>query len=363
MSESQGSEYAPDRVSPPGETLEEVLEERGMSQAELAERTGLTRKTINEIIKGKNALTPGTALLLEHVLNIPAHFWNNREQAYRDFLARRSSETRLAEAIPWLKELPLTSMIRRGWIKKHKNQIEQVREALRFFGVARVEQWREIYTTPQAAFRRSRAFKSDPGALAAWMRAGELQAYSIRTADYNRIRFLEVLHEARDLTSLPPEKFMPRLQELCATAGVAVVFVPEIPKAHTSGVTWWLGNKKALIQLSFRYKSNDHLWFTFFHEAAHILKHGKKLVFLEATGKGVVGKEEEEANRYAANILIPPKEYHNFAGKRSYSKQEIRSFARSVNIAPGIVVGRLQHDGYLPFSHCNDLKKRYTWES
>ena len=89
------NQYNPDYVSPPGDTLLDVLEERGMSQAELAERTGRPRKTINEIINGKTAITPDTALQLERVLSIPAQFWSQREQNYQDFLARQRERSPL----------------------------------------------------------------------------------------------------------------------------------------------------------------------------------------------------------------------------------------------------------------------------
>ncbi|MEY2914970.1 MAG: hypothetical protein RLZZ184_4279 [Cyanobacteriota bacterium] len=92
--------YNPDYVSPPGDTLLEVLEHRGMTQAELAERTGRPKKTINEIIKGKAAITPETALQLERVFNIPASFWNNRERHYREFLAQKEEKKRLAKQVP-----------------------------------------------------------------------------------------------------------------------------------------------------------------------------------------------------------------------------------------------------------------------
>ena len=113
------------------------------------------------------------------------------------------------------------------------------------------------------------------------------------------------------------------------------------------------------IQLSLRYKTNDHLWFTFFHEAAHILLHGKKLIFLD-TGKNE-GNTEKEADNWAADFLIPPKKYQTFLEEGSLSKSSIAEFAGEVGIAPGIVVGRLQHDGLLKFSQCNDLKARFEW--
>jgi Zn-dependent peptidase ImmA (M78 family) len=116
---------------------------------------------------------------------------------------------------------------------------------------------------------------------------------------------------------------------------------------------------KALIQLSLRYKTEDQLWFTFFHEAAHIVLHRKRLIFLDISESE--GELEQEANRCAAEFLIPRTEYDEFATLSSHSQNRIRAFARSIGIAPGIVVGRLQHDGILPHSHCNDLKRRLEW--
>ena len=122
MSNPIQNQYAPDVVSPPGETLLEILEDRGMSQAELAERTGRPKKTINEIIKGKAALTPETAIQLERVLGTPASFWNNREQNYRDWLARQEERKALAEYIPWMKKFPLRAIIKLDWIAEHSDR-------------------------------------------------------------------------------------------------------------------------------------------------------------------------------------------------------------------------------------------------
>jgi HTH-type transcriptional regulator/antitoxin HigA len=123
--------------------------------------------------------------------------------------------------------------------------------------------------------------------------------------------------------------------------------------------TRWLSPSKALIQLSLRYKTDDHLWFSFFHEAGHILKHGKRDVFRKGTTFLMDETKEEEANTFAADFLIPRREYLNFTSKNTLSKVNIKKFASQIKISPGIVVGRLQHDKLLPMSHCNDLKVRF----
>ena len=79
-----------DTPIPPGEFLREHLEESGMSQAELARRLGRPRQAVNEIIRGKKAITAETALQLERVLSTPAHIWLGLEQEYRLVLARNA---------------------------------------------------------------------------------------------------------------------------------------------------------------------------------------------------------------------------------------------------------------------------------
>jgi Zn-dependent peptidase ImmA (M78 family) len=122
-----------------------------------------------------------------------------------------------------------------------------------------------------------------------------------------------------------------------------------------------------MIQLNLRYKTDDHLWFTFFHEAGHILKHDKRLTFIEELQPAATpwgrssGELEEEANKFATNFLIPSESYYRLTRKRTLSKEAILRFADEAGIAPGIVVGRLQHDGRLPYSHCNDLKRKFEW--
>lgn len=359
MANKVNNQYEPDLVSPPGETLLETIEALGMSQAQLAERTGRPRKTINEIIKGKAAITPETALQFERVLGVPASFWNKREYHYREFLAHEEERERLAKQTTWLDKLPVKAMVKLGWMPASGDPVTQLQHALNFFGVASPHEWKELWKGSQPAFRRSSAFESDPGAVAAWLRKGELDAQQIVCAPYDEARFKGVLTEVKALTVATPERFEPELGRLCASAGVAVVFVPELPQTRVCGATRWLTQAKALIQLSLRYKTDDHLWFTFFHEAGHILLHGKSKLFLEEENGG--DGEEEEANQFAANWLIPKLALRSFCEKEDRSLAAIQRFAREQGISAGIVVGRLQHERFLPRTHGNKLKVRFQW--
>ncbi len=358
------NEYRPDVVSPPGETLLETIGTIGMSQTELAKRTGRPLKTINEIIQGKAAITAETALQLEQVLRIPASFWLKREQQYREALARQSEERRLTGWIEWLKEFPVREMIRRGWISSCANRQQQVSELLKFFGVASPELWRDFWKQKSIAYRKSATLESNFGAITAWLRRGEIKAQGIETQIYDVDTFRDALKHIRSLTVKPLELFKDELVQICAEAGVAVVFVQELPNTRICGATQWLTPTKALMQLSLRYKTDDQLWFTFFHEAGHILFHGKRQLFLDSEiGQQDDENVEKQANVFAANILVDPADWRQLIAGKSYRKKvAIQAFAQKVGIAPGIIVGRLQHEKRLPFAHCNDLKRRLDWK-
>ncbi len=335
MTNTIENRYAPDFISPPGETLAEILEERNMSQSELAQRIGRPKKTINEIIKGKAEITIDTALQIELVLGTPASFWIERERLYREYLARKNENQRLKGYLGWLKQIPYRQMTKLGWLKFYEDKIEQLRESLNFFAVVSPEQWEEIWEKNLSIdFRKSQGFESDRGAITAWLRQGEIEALKINCADYNELKFRDALRQIRSLTIKSIEVFQPQMIELCAAAGVALAFVPELPKTMVHGATRWLDSHRALIQLSDRYKTNDHFWFSFFHEAGHILLHGKRTLFLEGQDKDIRDKiKEKEADVFAANFLIAPRDWQRFIANNSLNRQAINQFAEQLGIA------------------------------
>jgi HTH-type transcriptional regulator / antitoxin HigA len=351
--------YQPDYAVPPGATLKETLDVKGLSQADLALRTGLAEKTISQIVNGIAPITYETAERFELALGVPARFWNARERSYRESLVRIEEMKRLESDVHWLKDIPLSDLIARGYVQQDEDERSLVRQVLRFFGVSSVEAWHNTWGSPAAQYRGSAIQKKHPGHVAAWLRMGELQAENIKTEPFDAGRFKSVLAEARTLTRVPLNEAIPRLTELCAAAGIAVVLTKEIRNAGVSGAVRWLTKDKALIQLSLKYKTHDQLWFTLFHEAAHVLLHGKKQVFIEY-GITNATDEEQEANAYAGAILVPVEYQHRLPYLKT--RAQIISFADSIKITPGIVLGRLQHDGLLFPSAYNDLKTKVDWD-
>src|SRR6266436_4063206 len=183
------NQYTPETVTAPGETLAELLEDRGMSQVELAERMGRPKKTISELINGKCEMTPETALQLERVLGTPASFWNNLERNYRDCLARSEERERLEKHSDWPNLFPMAEMVKRRWIDSAAKGADRVRTLLSFFGVSSIDQWSTRYKNEVAAFRLSEKFRPNMYALTAWLREGERRAQRVECKPFDEEEF------------------------------------------------------------------------------------------------------------------------------------------------------------------------------
>ena len=361
MSSTAVTKVWSDLPIPPGEVLAEEIEALGINQTHLAAALGRPVQVVNEIIRGKKAITEETALELERVLGIGAHVWAGLESSYRMTLARNREREQLEASQDWLREFPVNEMAKRGWIAKVRDQPEQVRELLSYFGVANVAAYGKMTPVGSGVFRFTDKAKVSEGALAAWLRRGETEAKMKETARFDAGLLFQAAQEARTLTSSVPDVFAPRLERLFSDAGVAFVIVPELPKTGANGVARRLNSEKALIQLNLRYKWADIFWFTLFHEVAHLLKHKHKRIIVDGKNFSQDPLIEEEADRWAADFLIPPDAWQEFASGGSFTRSNVVAFAEAIGVASGIVVGRLHKETRLPYAALADLKPRFRW--
>lgn len=346
------NQYHPQIAFHPGETLVEKLEELGMGPKEFAIRTGKPEKTVIAILKGNSSITPEMAVQFEHVLKIPAHFWLNMQRNYDEFLAREERQELLAESTEWAKLFPIADMVKKGWLPAKKTIEEKTSELLAFFSISNHKAWEDYYFNQQlkVAFRISLAHTKEPYAISAWLRKGELQATELPTKIYDEKKFKKALPEIKKIMAKHPENLFKQLQTLCLEAGVKVVHTPCIKKAPINGSTRWL-NDTPLIQLTGRYKRNDSFWFTFFHEAGHILLHGKKDVFLENIDYSEKDKQKEkEADNFAIKWTLSREEQNEVLQHFRITEGEVIQFAKKFNTHPAIIIGRLQHEGLVPYS-------------
>lgn len=343
---------------PPGELLAETLESVGLTQAELARRMGRPAQAINEIVRGTKEITAETAIQLERVVGVPAHIWLGLEAEYQHTKARLDDRQRLQSEGKLAARFPYAAMRRLGWLKKGRSGVSQVEALLDFFGVSTLG---VVNKAEAAAYRLSRSRPAQPEALAAWLRKGALEAQQIKTEPFNERRLMDLLPELRFLTRTSPDTFEIRVKRELAACGVALVLLPHLPKTRVHGATRWVAPEKAVVQLSLRYKWADIFWFTLFHELGHVLRHGRRGVFIAWQG-GDQDERELEADAFASDALIPEAAYGAFLRRNAIlSVAAVKAFANQQSIAPGIVVGRLQHDDKLTHAALNHLREQYTW--
>jgi len=349
---------------PPGEYLEEVLEELGMTKDELAHRMGRPATKLSQIFRGEKAITPDTALQLETVVGVPAHIWTGLESEYRLTLARqekRQQEDQLRSETGLVAKFPYIELVKAGEIERHSGPTDRVKALREFFGVMSLRSVRELKRyQPAFRFGKSGSGERTPEAIAAWLRMGERRAQRFHCAPYSEDRLRACLADLRGMTSQNPDNFQESLLSALAECGVALIFCPHFLKTGSHGATFWLGHEKAVLMITIRYKWADIFWFSLFHEIGHILLHSRQAVILEDDAQD---QREHAADMFAASTLIPQAEYRHFTHEGLFYPDDIAKFARKVGIDSGIVVGRLQHDGLLNRRFCNDLRTRYEWKT
>ncbi len=355
------NQYNPDYVVPPGWVLNDYLETRGISQAEFARRCGRSPKLISEIIAGEASLTPETALQFEKVLGLSANVWLGIESNYRLHQAQAVESRKALEYVEWSKTFPISELVNRGIVETPSSDADAVSKLLSYFGVASVDACQAKFREMRVAYRHSPSFDSDPSVLETWLRLGELEAVQEECAGYSKTELRQALGRIRELTREPFNEAIAEAEILCRSAGVALVCVKPFSNMALSGAARWLLPHKALIQLSARHKTDDHLWFSLFHEAAHILFHSKQHIHIDS-GKGKITELDAEADKWATNFLISPGDWKQFSLPSRFSKAAVRNFAAGQGISPSIVVGRLQHDGKIPWNYMNDLKTKLKWK-
>ncbi len=333
-------QFDPDYAVAPAETLREAMDERGMAQQELADRTGMARKTINEILRAKTPITPETAAKLAFVFAIPADLWTNLEAKYQQRKAILGQRRAMAEAAGWHRRFPYAEMAKRGLVEATRDAVEKVEQLCRFFEVSSPDSFGTVVLAPiQARFKQSPKAAHKPFVVAVWLQAARLEARRIVTGPYDAKSFAAKLELLRQ-SSRSSEHPIARVKDLAGQAGVVVVFVREFPGGALSGAAFWESGRP-VIAMTRCGKRRGKFWFTLFHEAMHILHHGKSGMFVDMDQSGWDKlREESDANRRAAQLLIPRKYDEQLAAMTTI--QEVDEFAMSLNIHRDIVVHRLE---------------------
>lgn len=331
-------------LSCPGDSIQEHIDHIGMSQAELAERLGRSVPKLNELIKGKAPISKETATKLEYVLGVPASFWLNLERNYEDELLEIAQMEHLQQCQEWVASFPLAKMKSFGLLPDTRNKSELADGLLKFFRVASPMQWSAIYNDSSLAFKIELRHTAEPQAISVWLRLGELQAEKIKLTAFDKNGLRDSLEQIQAISFQHSGSWLEELQSLCASFGVALVYTPCIAKAPIYGATRWIKNNTTpLIQITDRQKDYNAFWFTFYHELAHILYHGKKDIFIDGIESIKPDKEKEaEADAFAARMLLSEKERNELFRYPSFDRELILKLSQKFKKHPGIIVAQVQ---------------------
>lgn len=354
--------FQPDWFSRPGDTLSEMMTIRAVSIAELSKLTKLSAITLAEVLSGATPIDAEIASRLSKAIGGTQKFWLTRQATYDAALTRAAEKLPTEVSKLWMQEFSKKLLADYGFGGASRRLSDQVKACLAYFGVSGPEEWHKRYADYPAdvVFRTSSAFETKMGSLSLWLRQGELRASAVATNSWNSKKLKEAIPSLRRLSKRKtPTAFVPELRAMCAAAGVAVVFVRAPSGCRASGASRFISPEKAMVMLSFRHLSDDHFWFTFFHEVGHLLLHGKDATFVDGDETARSGREKE-ANAFAACSLVPL-ERHDEMFSLAPRMNSIIRFAVSVGIAPGIVVGQMQHAKSIGPEQLNYLKRRYTW--
>ncbi|EKO3383882.1 ImmA/IrrE family metallo-endopeptidase [Vibrio fluvialis] len=355
------NDFHPDWISPPGETIIELLDEFGLSIDDLSRQIGLSSNKGQKLLDGDITICEALAHKLEGVLRVSSRFWLARDSQYQAH--KREVE---AKEKSWLELLPIADMVKFGWIPKCSQRSLRVKHCLSFFNEYSIDSWyRSLESNPVAvAYRASNTFSTEPAAVFTWLNYARVITNQINCLPWDRDMLADAIPEIRLLTNEPdPQVFIPKLRKILSEVGVVFVIAKTPSGCRASGATCFFDKRKATLVMSFRYLTDDHFWFTLFHEIGHLILHSDS-VNVRVEGKGIKGLsevEEQQANEFAMNVLIP-KQYQQEL--KSFGRQDwkqILRFARKVGVSKGIVLGQLQHMGNIDYSYLNRLKVRYKW--
>jgi HTH-type transcriptional regulator/antitoxin HigA len=335
---SAAAPFDPDWSLHPGEALRELLRDRGIRQSELASRTGLTAKHINQLVKLNIGISGDVAVRLERALGMPARYWTQLDADHAAYVSRVEARKQLPELSAWAKGFDTLTLRRHGIVAAGDDDETIVEKLLQFFGVAGIEPFEETWLRPRVSFRRSQAFTVAEQNTALWLRLVDRCASRAATNVFSPSKARKASRSLPALTTLPILDGMLAATRLLADAGVTVVFVRQVPKTRVSGATWWMDADHPSIGLTERHKREDMLWFSLLHELAHLLLHPKRVTFLDLDDDKVeADSAEQEADSFARGALIPPGGVEKIAA--ATTREELAVLAASFGIGVSIVAG------------------------
>lgn len=349
----------------PGYYIADIIEDMGISQAEFAIRMGTTAKTLSQLINGQANISNDLAKKLSAMLGTSIEVWQNLQNTYDRKLIEIKQAKDIDEQAELAREIDYKYFVEVIGLPAARSIQDKIINMCKYFRVADLR----IMLQPDflVNFRAGSACNSPKNVInsRAWVQTAINISRSMETQPYNAEKLKRCLPELRSMTVRKPEEFLPRMRTIFAECGIAFVLLPHLKNSGINGAVKWLTEDRVVLAMNNRGLDADKFWFSLFHEIKHVFQQKIKTVFISSTVeemKDINNNLEAEADKFATNYLISPVDYKRLAPSKYTSDDDIIEFARSIGIHPGIVAGRLQHDGIIAQNRCSKLKEKYVIE-
>jgi HTH-type transcriptional regulator/antitoxin HigA len=345
----------PAEVFPPGHYIKDELEERGWTQADLAEIMGRQSTSINDLVKGKCGITVETAVGLASAFGSSPELWMKLDQAYKLHRLASYQDNAVARRARLYNYTPVSEMIKRGWIEPSDNIDILEQQILSFYSIKNFDEKPKLY---DVALRKSTSYDDDlTSGQKAWFTRSAQISKSVSVNRFSETSLKTALENIKLLLHEPLEiRHVPRI---LSEAGIRFVIVQAFSGSKIDGACFWLNDTSPVISLSMRFDRIDYFWFTLLHELGHCFDRETSIDVEQEEVNFVKGKpsKEKKADEFAVSALLEPKALNNFIARKRplYSVKNIEAFAHTMHVHPGIVVGQLQKKGEVNWTHFRKL--------
>ena len=342
----------------PGYYISDIIIDLEMTQEEFAKRLNITPKNLSDLVNGKASISDNIAKSLAMMLGTSVDIWLNLQRTYdQKVLEIKLLKTQKAEEAD-LALIDYAYFTKLGVVKATKDKTERISELLKYFAIASftvfknkdfLVQFRQVQTVDEKVVLNSNA----------WVQTVFNIGKTIDTKPFSEKELKRFLPRIKEMTLRTPSEVVPQLKQLLAECGVALVLLPSLKNSGVYGATKWVNNEKVVVGITDRRKYADVFWFSLLHELGHVMQRKKTKTLVDFSNNDYTEKFEKEADEFAEDLLIDREAYELFTSNSDYSESKIRAFASVIKVHPGIVVGRLQKEGLLPYTHFNNLKQKY----
>lgn len=355
---------SPELLIHPGETISDILENRSLTQKELAQRAGVSEAFLSDVIHGKKDISKSLAMGLEYAIGVPSSFWLNLQANYNSELlslqeeetvgeTERDSLTAIHDVVKYLKT--------KGSIPSDLSQVQTILYLRRFFCVSNLSDLGKL--VPTGAFRMSEKATINPYVLGAWLCLCKAKGnVSQITSEFDPAQIDTLVDKIKEImccTGIDPQK---PLISLLAQYGIDFSVVHNFRGAPVHGYIARNENNSYQLVLTIRGSYADIFWFSLFHELGHIvngdLSRPGNYIDAEISLNSV---REIAADNFAKNSLLEPDGFQHFLDRGIYSYSAIESHARVQKVPSYIVIGRLQKEDRIPWDRFSKYKLRYKW--